>query len=111
VSYAPVAPQRSKLLTVVLILALGVGGVVGYALNQMHPVVGSPTALRHLTGIPVVAVVGSAFPTRSALTARGEFRRFSIALTCLILGFVVVVVLSYFGFRLGGIPGTPVVNA
>ena len=111
VSYAPVAPQRGKLLTVVLILALGVGGVVGYTLNQMHPVVGSPTALRQLTGIPVVAVVGSAFPTRSALTARGEFRRFSIALTCLILGFVVVLVLSYFGIRLGGIPGTPVVNA
>ncbi|HZT02755.1 MAG TPA: XrtA system polysaccharide chain length determinant [Steroidobacteraceae bacterium] len=111
VSYAPVAPQRGKLLTVVLILALGAGGVIGYALNQMHPVVGSPTALRQLTGIPVVAVVGSAFPTRSALSARGEIRRFSIALTCLILGFVVVLVLSYFGIRLSGIPGTPVVNA
>src|SRR6185437_14161212 len=62
VSYSPVWPERTKLLAVVLILALGAGGGLAYALNQLRPVVGSPTALRQLTGIPVVAVVGCAFP-------------------------------------------------
>jgi polysaccharide chain length determinant protein (PEP-CTERM system associated) len=108
VSYAPVWPERTKLLAVVLVLALGAGGALAYALNQLRPVVGSPTALRQLTGIPVVAVVGSAFPARSAADSRSQIRRFSFALVCLVLGFVVVLVLSHLGVRLGG---TPTVSA
>ena len=111
VSYTPVWPQRTKLLAVVLILALGAGGALAYALNQLRPVVGSPTALRQLTGIPVVAVVGTAFPTRAAITARSEVRRFSIAIACVIVGFVIVLLLSHFGVRLGGITHTPTVSA
>src|SRR6185437_871170 len=56
VSYEPVWPQRPKLLTMVLILALGAGGALAYALNHLRPVVGSPMALRQLAGVPVVAV-------------------------------------------------------
>jgi polysaccharide chain length determinant protein (PEP-CTERM system associated) len=111
VSYVPVWPKRTQLLAVVLLLALGAGGGLAYALNQLRPVVGSPTALRQLAGIPVVAVVACAFPTRTALAARSEVRRFSIALVCLIVGFAVVVVLSRLGVRLGGIPGLPTVSA
>jgi protein tyrosine kinase modulator len=111
VSYTPVWPQRTKFLAVVLILALGAGGALAYLLNQLRPVVGSPTALRQLTGIPVVAVVGSAFPTRTSLTTRSEIRWFSVAIACLIAGFVVVVVLSHLGIRLGGVAGTPTVSA
>jgi protein tyrosine kinase modulator len=104
VSYTPVWPQRTKLLAVVLILALGAGGALAYALNQLRPVIGSPGALRQLTGIPVVAVVGSAFPARAALTTRRELRRFSMALAGMIICFVIVVVLSHLGLRLGGMP-------
>jgi protein tyrosine kinase modulator len=111
VSYTPVWPQRTKLLAVVLILALGAGGALAYALNQLRPVVRSPTALRQLTGIPVVAVVGCAFPTRTALTTRSQVRRFSFALACLIVGFVAVIVLSHLGVRLGGSSGMPTVSA
>jgi polysaccharide chain length determinant protein (PEP-CTERM system associated) len=111
VSYEPVWPQRPKLLTVVLILALGAGGGLAYALNRLRPVVGSPLALRQLAGVPVVAVVGCAFPTHKALVGRSQIRRFSVALACLIAGFVIVLVLSYLGVRLGGMPGTPMVSA
>lgn len=111
VSYMPVSPQRTKLLAVVLILALGAGGALAYVLNQSRPVVGSPVALRQLTGIPVVAVVGCAFPTRTAQTARSQITRFSFALACLVIGFVIVVVLSHLGVRLGGVAGTPTVSA
>jgi polysaccharide chain length determinant protein (PEP-CTERM system associated) len=111
VSYEPVWPARTKLLTIVLILALGAGGALAYALNQLRPVVGSLAALKQLTGIPVVAVVGCAFPTRTALASRSQIRRFSFALACLIAGFVVVVVLSHLGMRLGGMAGTPTVSA
>jgi polysaccharide chain length determinant protein (PEP-CTERM system associated) len=111
VSYTPVAPNRPKLLTAVLILALGAGGVVAYALNQLRPVVSSPTALRRLAGVPVIAVVGCAFPTHRAVVGRSQVTRFSFALACLIAGFVVVLVLSYLGMRLVGLPGTPAVSA
>jgi protein tyrosine kinase modulator len=111
VSYTPVSPQRTKLLALVLILALGAGGALAYALNELRPVVGSPTALRQLTGIPVIVVVGCAFPTRTGLIARSQIRRFSFALACLVVGFVVVVVLSHLGFRLGSMAGAPTVSA
>jgi protein tyrosine kinase modulator len=111
VSYTPVWPDRTKYLTAVLILALGVGGALAYALNQLRPVVGSPGALRQFTGIPVVAVVGCAFPTRKTLITRRQIRRFSYALAVLIAGFVVVLVLSYLGIRLGGMAGIPTVSA
>ncbi|MHB8814890.1 MAG: XrtA system polysaccharide chain length determinant [Steroidobacteraceae bacterium] len=111
VSYTPVWPNRTKFLTAVLILALGAGGALAYALNQLRPVVGSPGALRQFTGIPVVAVVGCAFPTRTAIVTHRQIRRFSYALAVLIVGFVVVLVLSYLGIRLGGMAGIPTVGA
>lgn len=111
VSFAPVWPARGKYLTVVLLLALAAGGGLAYGLNQLRPVVGSSAALRQLTGIPVVAVVGSAFPTRAAQLTRREVRRFSVALVCLLAGFVLAVVLSHVGVRLGGIAQTPSVHA
>lgn len=110
VSYAPVWPHRGKLLAVILMLALGAGGALGYQLNKLRPVVGSPSALKRVTGIPVVAVVGSAFPTRSAVTHRREVRRFAFAFACFLIAFVAVVVLSHLGVRLGGAHRMPAVH-
>ena len=109
-SFVPVWPQRSKLLAEVLILALAAGGGLAYGLNQLRPVVGSPTTLRQLTGIAVIAVVGSAFPTRTAQLARREIGWFSLALACLLAGFVLAVMLSHAGVRLARTP-TPSVHA
>lgn len=111
VSYAPVWPKRTKLLVIVFVLALGAGGGMAYVLNQLRPLVGSPTTLRQLTGVPVVAVVGCAFPTRTALSTRSEVRRFSFAMGCLIVGFVIILVLSHLGYRLGLVAGKPTVIA
>lgn len=111
VSFVPVWPARAKFLAVVLLLALGAGGGLAYALNQLRPVVGSPATLRQLTGIAVIAVVGPAFPTRAAHLARSEVRRVSIALACLLVCFVLAVVLSHIGVRIGGVTETPSVHA
>lgn len=104
VSFAPVWPARGRLLGEVLLLALAAGGGLAYGLNRFRPVVGSPAALRQLTGIPVIAIVGSAFPTRAAQLARREIRWFSVALACLLVGFVLAVALSRAGVRLGSAP-------
>lgn len=110
VSFSPVWPSRGKFLLEVLIAALAAGGALAYGLNQLRPVVGSQAALRQLTGIPVVAVVGNAFPTRSARLVRSEVRWFSVALGCLLAGFILAVVLSHAGVRLGGVVQTPPVH-
>lgn len=111
VSYAPVWPKRTMLLALVLAVALAAGGALAYGLNQLRPVVGSPAALRLITGVPVVAVVGCAFPTLTHLAFRNQIRRFSFAIACLIVGFMIVVALSHFGIRLSSAGGTPTVSA
>jgi polysaccharide chain length determinant protein (PEP-CTERM system associated) len=108
--YTPVSPKRDELLTVVLALALGAGGGLAYRLNQQRSVVGSASGLRQLTGIPV-AVVGPAFPSQSGRSSRAERRRFALAVACLFAGFVLAVVLSRMGVRLGGVPQSPPVHA
>ena len=102
VSFAPVWPARGLFLAGALFFALAAGGGLAYSLNRYRPVVGSPTALRELTGIEVITVVGCAFPTRAAQLRRREVRWFSLALACLLAGFVLAVALSYAGVRLGG---------
>jgi polysaccharide chain length determinant protein (PEP-CTERM system associated) len=111
VSFTPVSPKRIELIAVVLVLALGLGGALAYWLDQLKPVVGSPSALRELTGVPVVAVVGSAFPTRTHRLIRAQVRRFSFALGFLLVGFIVAVVLSHMGVRLGSTMHLPLIHA
>ena len=106
VSYTPVSPRRGSLLGMVLLAALGAGAGLAYWLNQHQPVVASASGLRELTGIPV-SVVGHAFPTRSARSLRGDVGRFAVAFGCLLAVFVLAVVLSYLGVRLGGLLGLP----
>ena len=84
----------------VLFFALGAGGALGYWLNQQHAVIGSASGVRQLTGIRV-AVVGGAFPTRSSRETRVQVRRFGWALGALFAAFVLAVVLSHLGVRLG----------
>ncbi|HEV7139218.1 MAG TPA: XrtA system polysaccharide chain length determinant [Steroidobacteraceae bacterium] len=110
VSYTPVSPRRGSLLGMVLLAALGAGGGLAYWLNQHQPVVASASGLRQLAGIPV-SIVGPAFPTRSARSFRGDVARFALACGCLLAVFVLAVVLSYMGVRLGGLAGGPPANA
>jgi hypothetical protein len=100
VSYTPVSPHRGELLLIVLLAALGAGTGLGYWLNQHQPIVSSASGLQQLTGIPV-SVVGHAFPSQLARSLRSDVVRFALALGCLFAGFVLVVVLSYMGVRLG----------
>jgi polysaccharide chain length determinant protein (PEP-CTERM system associated) len=110
VSYTPVSPKRAKLLFLVLVFGLAAGGGLAYWLNQHSPVIGSASGLRRLTGIPVT-IVGAAFPTRTTRSSRSQVRRFVFAVGCLLAGFVLVMVLSHIGVRLGGPHGGPTAAA
>ena len=101
VSTAPVFPLRSVFLAGVLLASLAAGLALANRVGRWRPMVGSSSGLTALTGVPVLVVVGSAFPSRARRVWRRELWTISAASACLLLAFAVVVVLSHHGMRLG----------
>ncbi len=104
VGYLPVSPRRPKLLTEILVAALVAGAGLASWLDQVRPVVGSATGLVQLTGVAVLGVVGSAFPTRTRQVTQLQRRRLAFAFACVIVAFLVAILLSQVGMRLS-LPG------
>ena len=53
----PVAPNRSLLLTAVLIIALGAGAAIAFGLNQLKPVFFTRHSVTRVAGLPVLGSV------------------------------------------------------
>jgi polysaccharide chain length determinant protein (PEP-CTERM system associated) len=101
VSSVPVWPKRKVWLAGALLLALGAGIALANRLGRWRPMVGSQAALATLTGVPVLVVVGSAFPSRTKRVWRRELWKISAAAACLVLAFIAALLLSHNGVRLG----------
>ena len=101
VSAAPVWPKRKVLLAGVLLASLAAGGAVANRLGRWRPMVGSSSGLAALTGVPVLVVVGSAFPSRTSRAWRRELWSISAATACLLLAFAGALALNHQGVRLG----------
>jgi len=54
----PIAPNRPLLLVGVLVFAIGAGGAIAFALNQIRPVFYTRRAVTEMTGLPVLGSVG-----------------------------------------------------
>jgi len=100
VSNSPVWPRRTLYLAAVLLAALALGTGGANRLDRIRPLVGSASALARVTGAPVLAEFGSAFPERRKRVLRWQFLEISAAVTCLLLAFAGAVVLSHGGVRL-----------
>jgi len=98
--FQPVWPRRLQLLAAVLVGALALGGGAAYGLHYLRPVVSSPGSLAQFSGVPVLGLVGVAFPERERAALRQDVLRLSIAVGCLIVAFVVAVGMSRAGYRL-----------
>jgi polysaccharide chain length determinant protein (PEP-CTERM system associated) len=98
--FQPVSPQRSLTLIATLLAALGVGAGVAYLMHMLHPVVTSVRSLATLTGLPVLGVVGSAFPERQRLASRMETRKFAAGAACLLGALAVALAMNIAGVRL-----------
>jgi polysaccharide chain length determinant protein (PEP-CTERM system associated) len=96
----PVSPRRTRLLAGILLAALVAGGALGYQLDRMHPMVVSAASISKLAGVPVVGVLGRAFPTRARAQARRQVLGVSLALACLIAAFGAALWLNHTGARL-----------
>lgn len=66
--FRPVGPNRPMLLAMVLVFAVGFGGAVAFALNQVRPVFFTRRALQRIGGLPVLGSV-------SMLLSPAEVRR------------------------------------
>lgn len=98
--FRPVWPLRLVLLAGVLVAALGVGAAVAYGLHYLQPVVASAGALAQFSGVPLLGLVPAAFPERERLALRRDVLRLSVAMACLVVGFVVAVGMSRAGYRI-----------
>jgi polysaccharide chain length determinant protein (PEP-CTERM system associated) len=104
VGYRPVSPRRPRLLTEILVAAMIAGGALASWLDQARPVVGSANGLVQLTGVAILGVVGSAFPSRARQVSRSQRRYLSMAIACIVVAFLAALLLSQAGLRLS-IPG------
>jgi polysaccharide chain length determinant protein (PEP-CTERM system associated) len=96
----PVWPKRTKLLTVIWMLALAVGAGLAYGLHVLKPIVSSVRGANEATSFPVLGVVSEAFPTRDRARTVQNLRRFCAASAALLIAFVVVLALNWSGARL-----------
>jgi len=100
VSAAPIWPRRSAWLAGVLLASLAAGLAVANRLGRWRPMVGSSSGLAALTGVPVLAVVGPAFPRRAKRLTRRQIWKVSAAAACLMLALAGAEMLSHNGVRL-----------
>jgi len=96
----PVWPMRSALLAGIWIAALAAGGGIAYGLHMLMPIVSSVRAVNALTNLPVLGVIGRAFPTRRRAQSRRRLLHFTAATACLVIALGVVLILSRSGVRL-----------
>jgi len=95
----PVWPLRAKLLSEILLVALGAGAALAYGLHYLRPVVTSGAAMAKAMGAPVLGLVSVAFPRRQRAARRRDVLLISLATACLIAAFGVALVLSLRGYR------------
>ena len=97
--FAPVAPNRGRLLIVVLLAGLAVGGGVAYLLHQLRPVFNNTRSLAEITGLPVLGAVSMTWLTRHQMESRLRKMAFGGAAAALLLVFTAVVLFQGAGAR------------
>jgi polysaccharide chain length determinant protein (PEP-CTERM system associated) len=96
----PVWPQRTLLLGLIWLAALGVGGAIAYGLHTIKPILSSVRAVNQLTAFPVLGVVSIAFPTAQRKKILRHVWRISAATACLVVALGIALVLNWSGARL-----------
>lgn len=106
VGYDPVEPNRPRLLALVLVVGLGIGGGLAYALHQARPVFNSTRVLNELTGLPVFGSVSMTWLEKHRATRRMQTFAFGGAGAMLVVVFLCTVVFHNVGAGLlGGTSG------
>jgi hypothetical protein len=89
-SYMPVAPNRPRLIIMVLLVGLGAGLGVGYLMHQLRPIFNSSRQLTEITRLPVLGVVSMTWLERHQLAARRTVWIYGGVVAVLLMATVVV---------------------
>jgi polysaccharide chain length determinant protein (PEP-CTERM system associated) len=94
VTLEPVAPNRPRLIFMVLVAALAAGAGLAFVLNQARPVFDNVRALTDVTSLPVLGAVSRTWRDRHKARRVGELTRVGIATAALVAVFVVVLLMQ-----------------
>lgn len=83
--FSPVAPNRVRLILMVLLGGLIVGAGLAYLLHQLKPVITTSRQLNEITGLPVLGVVSMTWLERYQARARRDFLVYVGALGSLVV--------------------------
>jgi hypothetical protein len=89
-SVQPVAPDRPRLLALVLAVALAAGAGLAFVLHQLKPVFSSTAVLGDITGLPVIGAVSRTWRERYRAVRRQEMLKTALSAACLLLIFATV---------------------
>lgn len=98
--FDPVAPHRPRLLALVLVAGLGVGGGLAYLLHMMKPVFNSTRSLNEITALPVLGVVSMTWLDRYRAERQRGLLLFGAGTAMLVIVFAVVLQFNHIGVRL-----------
>ena len=92
-----VAPDRPRLLALVMLAGLAFGGALCWLLNQLRPVFHSVRSLAQVTGVPVFAAVSRTWVAQFRQQRREELLKFSAATVLLFVAFGLVFLVQHAG--------------
>lgn len=102
-AFEPVAPQRPRLVLMVLAAGLAIGGGLAYLLHMMRPVFMNARVLTELTGLPVLGAVSEAWRSEGRQQRRREALSLAGATAGLVFAFALVLVWQARGGYLPGL--------
>jgi len=98
--FDPVEPDRLRLLAMVFIAGLGLGGGVAYLLHQMKPVFNNVRTLSEITGLTVLGAVSRTWLEKHQGQRRKGILGFGAAAATLLLAFGIIIVLQQPGSQM-----------
>ncbi len=98
--YQPAAPNRPRLIAVVLVVGLAVGGGLAYLLHQLRPVFNNVRLLNEITGVPVLGAVSMTWLDKRKMESRTRRIAFSGAAALLMVAFVGTLLFQSTGARI-----------
>ena len=100
--FQPVWPARAQLIVAGLLVGLGLGGGLAYALNMLRPVFNEAQALEQATGLPLLGTVSVSNVLERQLSRRRAYLVCAVSIGVLIVLGVVALKLSLMGVHLTG---------
>lgn len=98
--YQPAAPNRPRLIAMVLFAGLAVGGGLAYLLHQLRPVFNNVRLLNEITGVPVLGAVSMTWLDKRKMESRMRRLAFSGAAALLMVAFVGTMLFQSTGAKL-----------